>query len=183
MKRLLLGGEVYSAHTLPRLYILHVVILPASLIILLAIHITLIRLHGITEFQFEDHLEQAPQHFDFFPDHLYTELIIGLILMVTLSALATLQPAGLGPKGDPLSTPEIIKPEWFFFVTFRWLKLFSITFAVLSMGLIVAAMVLWPWFDALLRRVTGREDAGAWIGVAAVLLIVGLTLWEAAVAH
>lgn len=183
MKRLLLGGEVYSAHTLPRLYILHVVILPASLIVLLAIHITLIRLHGITEFQFEDHPEHAPQHFDFFPDHLYTELIIGLILMVALSALATLQPAGLGPKADPLSTPEIIKPEWFFFVTFRWLKLFSITFAVLSMGLIVAAMVLWPWLDVLLRRVARREDAGAWIGVAAVLLLVGLTLWEAAVAH
>lgn len=183
VKNLLLGGEDYNQQTLPRLYVLHAAILPATIVLLLIIHITLIRLHGITELEFEDEPEDTPKHFNLFPDHVYTELIVGLMLMVVLSALATIQPAGLGPPADPLNTPEVIKPEWFFFVTFRWLKLFSVTFAVLSMGLIVCAMVLWPWIDALIRRVTNREDANVWIGVVAVLMIIGMTVWEAVVRH
>ena len=183
MKKLLLGGDVYSARTLPRLYILHAAVFPATLIMLLGIHLTLMRLQGVTELTFEDEPEEAPKHFNFFPDHVYTELIIGLILMVVLSALATTLPAGLGPRADPLVTPEVIKPEWFFFVTFRWLKLFSATFAVLSMGLIVCAMIVWPWIDTTIRRITKRDDAGVWIGVAVVLAIIGMTIWEAAVTH
>ncbi len=183
MKRMLLGGEVYSAQTLPRMYVLHAAVLPAAVVALLVIHVTLIRTQGITELRFEDEPQEAPKYFDFFPDHLYTELIIGLILMVVLSALATILPAGLGPKADPLITPHEIKPEWFFFVTFRWLKLFSATVAVLSMGLIVFAIIAWPWIDAALRRITRNEDASVYFGIVAVLIIVGLTVWEAAVVH
>ena len=44
-------------------------------------------------------------------------------------------PPAMGPKADPLTTPEVIKPEWFFYVAFRWLKLFTGgPFAVLSMS-------------------------------------------------
>ncbi len=183
LAHLMLGGEAYSSRTLPRLYVLHAAVLPGCVVLLLVVHITLIRLQGITEMKFEGEPEEGPKHFDFFPDHLYTELIIGLFLMVVLSALATIYPAGLGPRADPLNTPEVIKPEWFFFATFRWLKLFSVTFAVLSMGLIVCAMFVWPWIDAAIRRFTRREDISVWIGVVVSLAIVGLTVWEAIVAH
>jgi quinol-cytochrome oxidoreductase complex cytochrome b subunit len=67
-------------------------------------------------------------------------------------------------------------------VAFRWLKLFSGTFAVLSMGLIVFLMFVWPFIDARLRR-NRPSEASVWIGILAVLAIVGLTVWEAAVAH
>jgi len=68
-------------------------------------------------------------------------------------------------------------------VSFRWLKLFSLTFAVLSTGFIVAAMFLWPWIDRVLRKVTGIEDISVYVGIVATFLLVGLTVWEAAVAH
>ncbi len=183
MARMLLGGDSYNRHTLSRLYILHAAILPATMIFLLIVHVTLIRLHGITEMRFEDEPTDKPSHFNFFPDHVFTEIIMGLVLMLLLTFLATMLPVGVGPKADPLTTPEHIKPEWFFYVTFRWLKLFSATFAVLSMGLIVCAMFLWPWIDALIRRVTRMEDASVYIGIVAVLAIIGLTVWEAVAAH
>jgi len=183
MKQLLLGGEVYSSRTLPRLYVLHAAVLPATVLALLAVHVMLIRLHGISELEFEDEPKQSPTHFDFFPDHVYTELITGLILMIVLSVLATIEPAGLGPRADPLSTPQVIKPEWFFFATFRWLKLFSVTAAVLSMGLVVCLMILWPWIDAAIRRLTGWKDAGIWIGLLVTAAIIGMTVWEAVVPH
>ena len=182
-KRLLLAGDTYNQNTLPRFFILHAAVLPGILIALLVVHISLIRLQGVTEYQFEDEPEDGPKHFDFFPDHFYTELIVGLVLMILLSVLATVLPATMGPQADPLTTPEVIKPEWFFYVTFRWLKLFSGTVAVLSMGFIVFIMFIWPFIDAGLRKLIPNEDLHVYIGILGVLAIVGLTVWEAVVAH
>lgn len=182
-KRLLLAGNDYNEQTLPRFFILHAAVLPATLTMLVVVHIIFIRLHGVTELKFEDEPPQAPRHFRFFPDHVSTELIMGLLLMIVLSALATVVPATMGAKADPLTTPEVIKPEWFFYVAFRWLKLFSPLFAVLSTGFIVGAMFVWPWIDKLLRRVTKNEEISVYLGVVAVFLLVGMTVWEASVAH
>jgi quinol-cytochrome oxidoreductase complex cytochrome b subunit len=182
-KRMLLAGDTYNERTLPRFFILHAAILPVTMLFLLGIHIVLLRLHGVTEFHFADEARDKPAYFRFFPDHFYTELIIGLVLMIVLSALATVFPATLGPRADPLTTPEVIKPEWFFYVAFRWLKLFSGTAALLSMGLILFAMFTWPFIDALFRRRHKASEASVWIGIVAVLAIIGLTVWEASVEH
>ncbi len=182
-KRMLLGGDEYNDNTLSRFYILHAAVLPVTMILLLIVHISLIRMQGVTELRFEDEPEDQPRHFNFFPDHMMTELGIGLVLMVLLSALATIFPAILGPQADPLTTPEVIKPEWWFYVSFRWLKLFSLSVAVISTGFIVAAMFLWPWLEAGLRKLTKSEDIGIYIGIVATLALIGLTVWEAVVAH
>ena len=181
-KRMLLGGDAYNDKTLSRLFILHAAVLPVTMVLLIGVHIVFIRLHGVTEFRFKDEGDKQ-KFFNFFPDHLYTEVIMGLILMIILSALATILPATLGPRADPLTTPEVIKPEWFFYMMFRWLKLFSGTAAVLSIGFIIFTMFTWPFIDALFRRFKRLQEASVWIGVCAVLLIVGLTVWEAAVVH
>lgn len=183
MKRLLLAGDQYNEQTLPRFYILHAAILPVTLSALLFVHILIIRLHGVTELGHTESQSAEQRFFRFFPDHVATELLVGLILMILLSVLATVFPAGMGPRADPQSTPEVIKPEWFFYATFRWLKLFGPVTAVLSMGFIVCAMFLWPWIDRGLVRLTGQSEISTYIGVVAVLMLVGLTTWEALVAH
>ena len=185
MRQMLLGGEAYNPRTLSRFFILHAAVLPIVMILLIGIHIALIRLQGITELEFEDEeaKDEDEKHFSFFPDHMLTELLIGLGLMVLLTVLATVFPATLGPKADPLTTPEIIKPEWFFYVAFRWLKLFSGTFAILTTGLIVFTMYAWPFIDRWFRKRTRFPEASVWIGIVAVFLIIGLTVWEALVAH
>ncbi len=183
LKNLLLAGETYNDRTLARFFILHAAVLPVALIALIAVHIVIVRLQGVTELRFERERAGAPETFRFFPDHLYTELIIGLVLMILLSTLATILPATLGPPADPLSTPEVIKPEWFFYVAFRWLKLFAGTTAVLSLGFIVFLMFAWPFVDAWLRRRTPAAEASVWIGIAAVVVLVGLTVWEALAEH
>ncbi len=184
-KQMLLAGQSYNEQTLPRLYILHAAVLPATITLLLVVHIAFIRLHGISEMATEKKENDGSKsgYFNFFPDHVMSELMIGLALMTVLSALATIFPASMGPRADALMTPEIIKPEWFFYVSFRWLKLFSLTFAVLSSGLIVMAMFLWPWIDVALRKITRMEDISVYIGILATLALIGLTTWEALVAH
>jgi cytochrome b6 len=182
-KQMLLGGDEYNERTLSRFYILHAAILPTTIVLLVICHIAQVRMHGVTEFTEPRDEPAGPRHFNFFPDHMLTELIIGLVLMIVLCALATVLPATMGPKADPLTTPEVIKPEWFFYVSFRWLKLFSLSFAVISSGFIVAAMFVWPWIDKVLRRLTGIEEISVYIGIVATALLIGLTVWEAAVAH
>ena len=183
IKNMMLAGETYNQRTLARFYILHAAVLPVTLILMLIVHIMIIRMQGVTEFSFADEDDDKSKTFSFFPDHLYTEIMLGLSLMVLLSALATILPATMGPAANPLVTPEIIKPEWFFYVAFRWLKLFSGTAAVLSMGFILFAMISWPFIDATIRRKTKYQEASVWIGVLAVVAIIGLTIWEALVAH
>ena len=173
----------YNDRTLSRFFILHGAVLPVAMILVLMMHIGLVRLHGVTELTFDAEAGRPAQPFSFFPDHFYTELIVGLTLMILLSALATLVPVGLGPRADPLVTPEIIKPEWFFYVAFRWLKLFSGTMAVLTQGFIVFVMFCWPFIDAWLVRRFKYADISVWIGVAGALTIMGFTMWEALVAH
>ncbi len=182
-KELLLGGEVYNANTLPRFFVLHAAVLPGILVLLILIHIAIIRMQGVSELRFADQPEDKPKHFNFFPDHMMSELMIGLVLMILLTFLATVAPPILGPRADPLTTPEIIKPEWFFYVTFRWLKLFSGTVAILSTGFIVFVMFAWPFIDQQIRRRTRYQEASVWIGILAVLTLIGLTLWEAIAAH
>jgi quinol-cytochrome oxidoreductase complex cytochrome b subunit len=183
LKQMMLAGDTYNEQTLSRFFIIHAAILPAAMILLIVVHIILIRLHGVTEFKFENEPADREAHFNFFPDHFYTELMLGLLLMIILSALATVLPASLSDKADPINTPEVIKPEWYFYATFRWLKLFGPTTAVLSLGFIVGAMFIWPWIDSAIRRMTRWEDASVYIGIVAALLLVGLTVWEASVAH
>ncbi len=182
IKQMMLGGEVYNERTLSRFFMMHAAILPMLMTLLIFIHIAIIRLQGISPLKFEDEPKNESDHFNFFPDHLMTEIMIGLVLMILLSALATILPATLGPKADPLVTPEIIKPEWFFYVVFRWLKFFSSTVAVLSAGFIVFAMFLWPFIDRWFQK-TRFPEASVWIGMVAAVIIIGLTVWEAVVEH
>ncbi|MCC6989043.1 MAG: cytochrome bc complex cytochrome b subunit [Acidobacteria bacterium] len=183
MKQVLLGGETYNDRTLSRFFILHGAVLPVLLILVLMMHIGLVRLLGVTEMTFEGEDPTAKKQFNFFPEHFYTELIIGLTLMILLSALATLVPAEMGPRADPQITPEVIKPEWYFYVAFRWLKLFSGTTAMLTQGFIVFVMFFWPFIDAWLVRRFKYADISVWIGVVGALTIMGFTMWEALVAH
>lgn len=183
IKQMMLGGETYNERTLSRFFILHAAVLPTLMVVLLIVHVALIRLHGVTEFQFDDEDEDKPKHFNFFPDHMLTELMVGLVLMILLSVLATVLPVTMGPQADPLTTPEVIKPEWFFYVTFRWLKLFSGTAAVLSAGFIVFIMFIWPFIDAGVRRFFPKSEFSVYAGILGAAAIIGLTVWEAMVAH
>ena len=68
-------------------------------------------------------------------------------------------------------------------MAFRWLKLFSGTAAVLSMGFIVFVFFAWPFIDAWIRKNTKFKEASVWVGIVGVLIIVGMTVWEGVVKH
>ncbi len=64
----------------------------------------------------KEKLKETP----FFPNFVYKDLIIWLIVLGIVVTLATLAPPEIGKKADPLApAPENIKPEWYFYSSFR----------------------------------------------------------------
>ena len=181
------GGPKVGEATLTRMFVFHIGVLPTVMFLLLGLHFTLIRLHGVTEFQFVEKdgkpKEGKKKTFPFFPDHLITEIGIGVSLMFVLTVLALVAPIGLEEKANPLVTPPHIKPEWYFYFTFRWLKLTSLTFAVLSLGFFAFMLAMWPLIDAFFRRNNKLKEISILFGIIGVVVLVILTVWEAIVLH
>jgi hypothetical protein len=44
-------------------------------------------------------------------------------------------------------------------------------------------MFAWPFIDGWIRERTRFREASVWVGIAGVLVIIGLTLWEAFARH
>jgi ubiquinol-cytochrome c reductase cytochrome b subunit/cytochrome b6 len=187
LARLLRGGETIGDNTLTRYFILHIGILPAAMTGLLGFHILQIRLHGVTEFEFSGEerrpVDETDKTYPFFPDHAMTELIIGVGLAFLLTCLAVIFPTGLEDKADPFTTPPHIKPEWYFYWTFRWLKLTGLTFAVLSIGFVGFLAAVWPFVDEQIRKRRSASEVSVWLGVSAVFVLIILTVWEAVASH
>jgi ubiquinol-cytochrome c reductase cytochrome b subunit/cytochrome b6 len=175
------GGPEVGENTLTRFFVLHIGVLPTVAFILIAAHILLVRLHGVTELHFEgETVPEEERHFQFWPDHATTEILIGVLLMYLLTILALVFPAGLGEPANPNETPLHIKPEWYFYFNFRLLKLTSLKLSVVLTLAIGAIAFFWPfleeWFS---RRWRISDRVPVALGVLAFLLFLLLTVWEA----
>lgn len=174
------GGSEVGPNTLTRFFVLHIGVLPTVITILIFLHIVQIRLHGVTELKFEsDATDESDQTFPFFPDHFYTEVTIGLVLTFILTILALIYPAEMGAIANPLVTPEHIKPEWFFFAMFRWLKLTSFQVGVVGSMIFLTILFFWPFIDRFFEKRWKGREISFWLGVIGFLVFLTFTIWEA----
>jgi quinol-cytochrome oxidoreductase complex cytochrome b subunit len=171
------GGPVVGSNMLTRLFVFHIGALPTLMVVVLLAHLLLMRTHGVSDLG--SPASPDAKRFPFIPDHLLTEIGLAMGLMFFLSFLAIVFPAHLGPKADPLVTPEHIKPEWYFFWAFRWLKLMSDRAAIITQGIFIGLIVFWPLIDGRIRKNRPDSEASVWIGAGAVGFILLLTVWEA----
>ncbi len=116
--------------------------------------------------------------YPFFPDHMLREAIIGLLLLVCLVNYVNFFPP-IGAPATPGNTPGHIRPEWYFFPTYRWLKLTSLPVGIGGSALFVACLFLWPFIDTALERIAPRKGWWVIIGSAFFLLTIVFMLWEA----
>ena len=170
------GGDTVGQSMLTRLFVLHIGAIPTLMMGCVASHIYLVRAHGVSELGSPRSPDSEP--FPFFPNHFLTEVALALFLMFLVTCLALVFPAGLGDKADPLETPEHIKPEWYFFWAFRWLKLMPDQVAVVTQGLFLALIFCWPLLDSWIRKCRPHSEASMAIGAVGVVLLLALTLWE-----
>jgi cytochrome b6 len=183
--RLMRAGEDVTGDTLSRFFILHVSVLPLALLAVLGGHVLLVQRHGMSVPLGEERREPRRPAIPFWPNFVYREAGIWLVLAGVLLTVSVLSAPGLGPQADLLApAPEGIKPEWYFLFLFQTLKLFParvlgmsgelVAIAVITIGL--GALALLPFIDSRPAEAKGRFVTGAiWVGLA---YAVGMSIWS-----
>jgi quinol-cytochrome oxidoreductase complex cytochrome b subunit len=132
------GGEFVTGITLSRFFSFHVVILPVFIVALLILHVLLIRRQGLStspviepetetkppaDFKREAHLEGQPCFPHFSLKRLYMVMIYFTVLFFILTFFPNLfQPPEANIQADPMTTPESIRPAWYFLAPYQIIK-------------------------------------------------------------
>lgn len=192
---LLRGGHQVGHHTLGRFYTLHVGIIPATMAVLIIIHILLVQRTGISTppFGLEDTTnkwkddkfvyEEHPDGIPFFPNFLLQDLIsISLYLAFFMTFVFFFPnlfiPAAAYMPANPLVTPSHIKPEWYFLANYQTLKLFPseiIGITIQLAGIFFLAML--PFFDQGAEKHPLKRPVFTCTAISVILIWVGFTIW------
>lgn len=184
--RFLRGGERVTGGTLSRFYGWHVAILPALAGIMLAGHLLLVQLHGMSSPPSLEEEAGRRRPMRFIPDFAMRDLFGWTLALGVLAALAALFPWELGEKADAFAPAyKDIRPEWYFMFMFETLKLvpggevLGIEYEAIPIMLFGAAgllLLLVPFLDRGVVR-TGRSPLFTAAGIAALVYIIGMTSW------
>jgi len=131
-------------------------------------------------------VKQGKMHW-FFPDHVVEQVIICIFIVVILITLATIYPPKLDEMADPFSTPDHIKPEWYFLPAYQELKIAEKleflgawapkVIGVALQGLAIQFLMIIPFIDRNPERKYSRRKFALAAGVAAVLGTIILGIW------
>src|SRR6266545_4786736 len=182
MLRFLRGGDDVTGATLTRFFGFHVAVLPATATVLIAVHVLLVQLHGMSV---PPGLARQPvKKMKFVPNFLLRDLIGWILAIGVLAALAALFPWELGEKADAFApAPAGIKPEWYFLFMFQTLKLIPakiLSFdgeglGVLAFGFAGALLFIVPFIDKSPEN-PRRRLIFKLAGVVALLYLVVMTI-------
>ena len=141
------GGADLGALTLGRWFAAHVMLLPITLVALIAAHIALMRKHGIS-----GPLTTTPgPGRAFFPWHVAKDTIMMAAVFASLFTLAAFVPAHLDEVANPADASYIPRPEWYFLSLFQLLKYFpgrlEPVATMVIPGLVAGFLLLLPFLD------------------------------------
>lgn len=182
---LLRGGEDVTGDTLTRFFGIHVCILPIFILILLAIHIYLIQKQGMSLPLKEEVAKKEVRNIPFWPNFIYREMIVWLILVGILFTFAIFLPPSLEKQADLMAAaPEGLKPEWYFLFLFQTLKIFPAkilffhgdTVAVLLILLGFLYIFLLPFIDNKPTEFKGKIIT--WSGYAFIIYAIIFSVWS-----
>ncbi|MBY0508175.1 MAG: cytochrome b N-terminal domain-containing protein [Bryobacteraceae bacterium] len=170
LERLMGSDGSIGVVTFTRFYAAHVLLLPPLTMILIALHIFLVRKHGVAPAA----IETAPPK-KFYPEQVYKDTVAIFGAFVLLFVLAVAAKVPLERLADPTDTSYIPKPDWYFLFLYELLKFFpgslEIVGSVILPSLAILGLFAVPFLDrAKLARVRQRTVA---IGV----LILSALIW------
>jgi ubiquinol-cytochrome c reductase cytochrome b subunit len=166
VKSVLQGGAEYGNLTLTHFYALHVLVLPAVMVLLATLHLALFRKHGVTPAE-EASVASEP----FWPGQLTRDFVaMTLALAAMIAWVAHTHGAGLEAPADPASAYDA-RPEWYFYPLFQLLKVFPgrlEIFGAIGAPLVAAALLFGlPFID----RAKSRRPLERKLAVGAVMLL------------
>lgn len=164
----LLGSEgAVGAVTFARFFAMHVLLLPPITTLLIAIHVYLVRKHGVTPSP-----EDQGASKKFFPGQVFKDTVAIFVAFAILFILAVAVKVPLERLADPTDTAYTPRPDWYFLFLFEILKYCEGPLETLGSTVLPAAAILTlllvPFIDRrAVRRWTQRTTAFGVIGMAA----------------
>jgi ubiquinol-cytochrome c reductase cytochrome b subunit len=160
------GGATIGALTLTRWYGVHVIFLPAALLLLVAGHLVLMRRQGISgPVRVREGTPTA-----FYPTQAARDVTVVLAVLIALALFAWHGAPPLEGPADPTDASYIPRPEWYFLGLFQLLKYFPGKWEVVGAmgipGLAAGFLALLPWID----RVPDRQPRNRRLVLSAVLV-------------
>ncbi len=197
--RVLRAGETLGALTLSRFFAVHVLFLPALIVIGIMVHMFILRRVGPAgpwtggverrqrAVQSQAPPAQAvPQSGErrvrisetFYPRQVYMDAVVMLGVFLVIAAMAIFVPLPLTDKADPSDTSFVPVPEWYFLFYYELLKyvhgpLEPVATWILPL-LVVLGMLFWPFIDRRKSRSPASRPIGMALG--ALFLLVVFTL-------
>jgi len=169
LTRLLGGGGAVGVVTFARFFVMHTMVLPPVTLLLIALHVFLVRKHGVTPAPGDELLPRKR----FYPGQVFRDTVAVFIAFAILFTLAAAVRVPLEQLADPSDTTYIPRPEWYFLFLFQTLKLMTgpleVVGSVVLPGLAVLALTLVPFIDrGALVKVTRRTTAMGIVALAAI---------------
>jgi ubiquinol-cytochrome c reductase cytochrome b subunit len=173
---LVLGGREVGALTLTRFYAVHIMILPAALIVLTALHLYLVRRHHIAG----PVVPQKGKPVPFYPVQLFRDVVVVAVGMGGVFLLALFMKPELGPLADPSRADFTPRPEWYFLGLYELLKIiprgWEVLGTVIIPTLVTLGMLFLPWLDRSESRHPARRRWVIEVALVLILFIGVLTL-------
>jgi ubiquinol-cytochrome c reductase cytochrome b subunit len=168
LTRLLGGGDV-GVVTFARFYALHVLLLPPLTLLLIAVHLYLVRKHGVAPVPGDE--TRPKKHF--FPVQVFRDTVAIFAAFAILFVMAVAVRVPLDRLADPTDTTYIPRPEWYFLFLFQTLKIFEgpleVIGAVVLPNLAILLLFVIPFLDrGRLVRVGKRTFAVAALALAVI---------------
>jgi quinol-cytochrome oxidoreductase complex cytochrome b subunit len=122
----------------------------------------------------------------FFPNYIILEVIVSFLLLAALIVLASLLPVGLEEKADPFSTPEHIKPEWYFLWIYQFIKLPSLVLGpgmaaglagILIPAIGIVLLIILPFLDRKPERRPLTRKVAMVVTAVILAILVALSIW------
>lgn len=175
------GGSSIGQPTLTRFYTLHVVILPLTVIVILAIHLFSVQIHGMSK-GIEKPVTKKEK---FFPDFIIKDFSLWAIFFLILFVISISLPLDsffaypLLEPYDPLgSTPDGIKPEWYFFFAFYPMEMVPFWVILISMSFLLIVICGAPYFFRGTTMKTLRL-----LAILSFIYFVIMTIWGENIVH
>jgi cytochrome b6-f complex subunit 4 len=90
----------------------------------------------------------------FFPNHILSEIALAFAILGLIVIFASLFPAELGEKYDPLNPAQTLEPEWYFMGIYQFLKTQGVQpiHGLALLSVLAILLVLVPFIDRGTRR-------------------------------
>ncbi len=182
----LIVGSGSDAAEVLRFYDLHILVLPAALLILLVLKMYLLETHGVAEPAMTE-LSSMPMEkkrlIPIFPDVSFYLMELAALFGAAMLVIAAMFPLTLPPQYTPMAAAETIaQPDWYFLWIYQILKIQifegpGLPVALVLSSLIFVALIVLPFIDRSQTIQIRRRQKYVTIGAIFAAEVGVLSIW------